>query len=132
MNLRTWTTRLWTWIYGQQGIFLSHGQNIWMKYFYHMVKLFHPFGHISLLDGSNIFSMWMKIISTWEVKKWVESGCKFWIFQCVELTKETKGRSLGIHWGIIGTQNNSCKTSDRCNNLPIKAMNEQYLKPLRN
>ncbi len=71
----------------------------------------------------------MKIISRGEVKKWVESGCKFWIFECVELTKETKECSLGIHCEIIYTQNNSCRTIDLCINLPIRALNEQYLKP---
>ncbi len=74
--------------------------------------------------------MQMKIISMWEVKKWVENGCKFWIFQCVELTKEIEGSSLGRHCGIIGTQSNSYRTIDVCNNLSIRTLNEQYSKTL--
>ncbi len=54
---------------------LPHARNIpftWRLYYYHMNKIFHPFGQIILSHGWNILSMWMKNISTWEVEKWVK------------------------------------------------------------
>jgi hypothetical protein len=55
---------------------------------------------------------------------------QFWIFQNVELMKETKRCSLGKHYEIVGAHNNSWKTITLLNNLAIKILSEQYLKLL--
>jgi hypothetical protein len=43
--------------------------------------------------------------------------CEFWIFQSVELTKETKRCALGRHCEIFGAHNNSWKIIAFHNNL---------------
>jgi hypothetical protein len=48
----------------------------------------------------------MKIVHTVSEKK-VGNKHKFWIFQNVELMKETKRCSLGKHYEIVGAHNNS-------------------------
>jgi hypothetical protein len=125
---------LWTSLFQQKNIH-KNIITMYMEIFIHMNDIFLP-------HGLNISSIWKKNLMD-EIfchvdekyfhmvsEKKEGNEHKFWIFQNVELMKETKRYSHGKHYEIVSAHNNNWKTITLHNNLAIKILSEQYLKLL--